>query len=56
MHLLFLFAGTGSSLEYLPYIILGSLTLVSGIASFFLPETFGKHLPQSIEEMSKAKG
>lgn len=37
------------SFEYLPYIILGSLTLVTGIASFLLPETFGKHLSQSIE-------
>lgn len=53
---LFLFAGADNSLEHLPYIILGSLALGSGIASFFLPETYGKHMPQSIEEMSKARG
>lgn len=47
---------TGDSFEYLPYIILGSLTLVTGIASFLLPETFGRHLPQSIDEMPKARG
>lgn len=55
MCFLFLFAGASNSFEYLPYIILGSLTLVSGIVSFLLPETYGKHMPQSIEEMSKAR-
>ncbi|XP_029704042.1 solute carrier family 22 member 5-like [Takifugu rubripes] len=50
----FLFS-IGDSFEYLPYILLGTLTLATGVASFFLPETFGKQLPQSIEEMPKAR-
>lgn len=46
---------TGDSFEYLPYVLLGTLTLATGVASFFLPETFGKPLPQSIEDMAKAR-
>ncbi|XP_023285145.1 solute carrier family 22 member 5-like isoform X2 [Seriola lalandi dorsalis] len=37
--------------EYLPYIILGTLAVVSSFASFFLPESFGRPLPQTIQQM-----
>uniref|UniRef100_A0A3Q3WS34 Major facilitator superfamily (MFS) profile domain-containing protein n=1 Tax=Mola mola TaxID=94237 RepID=A0A3Q3WS34_MOLML len=36
--------------NYLPYIILGTLAVGSIIALFFLPETFGKPLPQSTSD------
>uniref|UniRef100_A0A3Q3WK06 Major facilitator superfamily (MFS) profile domain-containing protein n=1 Tax=Mola mola TaxID=94237 RepID=A0A3Q3WK06_MOLML len=41
--------------NYLPYIILGTLAVGSIIALFFLPETFGKPLPQVIQQMPKKK-
>lgn len=40
---------------YLPYIILGVLAMSSALTAFFLPETFGKPLPQMIEQMQKTK-
>lgn len=46
---------TDSYVRYLPYIVLGSLAVVSAFAVLFLPETFGKDLPQTIQEMQKAK-
>lgn len=39
--------------EYLPYIILGTLSVASSLTAFFLPETFRVPLPQTIEEMAK---
>ncbi|XP_073335964.1 organic cation/carnitine transporter 2-like [Pagrus major] len=39
--------------KHLPYIILGSLAVVSAVATLFLPETFQKPLPETIEQMSK---
>ncbi|XP_070699655.1 organic cation/carnitine transporter 2-like [Pempheris klunzingeri] len=39
--------------EYLPYIILGTLAVVSAFATLFLPETFGQPLPETIEQMCK---
>ncbi|XP_056910897.1 organic cation/carnitine transporter 2-like isoform X2 [Takifugu flavidus] len=41
--------------EYLPYIILGVLSVASSVAALFLPETFNVPLPQTIEEMSKSR-
>ncbi|KAL7390181.1 hypothetical protein ABVT39_016507 [Epinephelus coioides] len=40
-------------LLYLPYIILGTLAIMSAIAALFLPETFGRPLPETIQEMQK---
>ncbi|XP_022061661.2 solute carrier family 22 member 5-like [Acanthochromis polyacanthus] len=40
-------------LQYLPYILLGTLAVVSAFATFFLPESFGRPLPQTIEQMHK---
>ncbi|XP_033496401.1 organic cation/carnitine transporter 2-like [Epinephelus lanceolatus] len=39
--------------KYLPYIILGTLSVVSAFAALFLPESFGRPLPQTIQEMHK---
>uniref|UniRef100_A0A3Q1BB54 Major facilitator superfamily (MFS) profile domain-containing protein n=1 Tax=Amphiprion ocellaris TaxID=80972 RepID=A0A3Q1BB54_AMPOC len=39
--------------KYLPYILLGTLAIVSAFATFFLPESFGRPLPQTIEQMHK---
>lgn len=44
---------TGVYFKYLPYILLGSLAVVSAIATLFLPETFGKPLPETFEQMGK---
>lgn len=41
--------------KHLPYIILGSLSVISAAGVVFLPETFGKDLPQTIEQMAKVR-
>lgn len=43
----------GVYFKYLPYILLGSLAVVSAIATLFLPETFGKPLPETFDQMGK---
>uniref|UniRef100_A0A8C2CGL6 Solute carrier family 22 member 5 n=1 Tax=Cyprinus carpio TaxID=7962 RepID=A0A8C2CGL6_CYPCA len=48
-----IFLGTFN--KYLPYILMGSLTIASSIANMFLPETFGKVLPETLEQMQKCK-
>ncbi|KAM9729683.1 solute carrier family 22 member 4-like [Menidia menidia] len=40
-----------SYLKYLPYVTLGTLSLVSALAAFFLPETFKQQLPETIQQM-----
>ncbi|VDM91375.1 unnamed protein product [Litomosoides sigmodontis] len=40
----------GDHLRILPLIIMGLLAISAGIASFFLPETTGKRIPQTLEE------
>ncbi|KAM6907199.1 organic cation/carnitine transporter 2-like [Xenentodon cancila] len=37
--------------KFLPHITLGSLAIVSAFAALFLPETFGRPLPQTIHQM-----
>ncbi|XP_068598371.1 organic cation/carnitine transporter 2-like [Brachionichthys hirsutus] len=37
--------------KYLPHITFGTAGTLSAFAAFFLPETFGQHLPQTIKEM-----
>ncbi|XP_037605527.1 solute carrier family 22 member 5-like [Sebastes umbrosus] len=39
--------------KYLPYIIMGTLAVVSAFATLFLPESFGRPLPQTIQQMHK---
>lgn len=36
--------------EYLPYILFGGSSIVAGLSALFCPETFGKKLPDTIEE------
>ncbi|XP_072301574.1 solute carrier family 22 member 4-like [Eucyclogobius newberryi] len=40
---------------FLPYILLGSASIVSAIGALFLPETFGHPLPETLEDMKKFK-
>ncbi|XP_070773142.1 organic cation/carnitine transporter 2-like [Enoplosus armatus] len=37
--------------KYLPYITLGTLAVVSVFATLLLPESFGRHLPETIQQM-----
>ncbi|XP_042355459.1 solute carrier family 22 member 5-like [Plectropomus leopardus] len=37
--------------KYLPHIVLGTLAVVSAFAAFFLPESFGRPLPQTVQQM-----
>uniref|UniRef100_A0AAZ3PGE7 Solute carrier family 22 member 5 n=1 Tax=Oncorhynchus tshawytscha TaxID=74940 RepID=A0AAZ3PGE7_ONCTS len=46
----------GSINKYLPYIIMGSLTVTSSAVNLFLPETFRKELPETVEHMQQCKG
>ncbi|KAK2828102.1 hypothetical protein Q5P01_019136 [Channa striata] len=39
--------------RYLPYITLGALAVVSAFATLFLPESFGRPLPETIQQMHK---
>ncbi|XP_059207741.1 solute carrier family 22 member 4-like [Centropristis striata] len=39
--------------KFLPYIILGTLAVVCALATLFLPESFGRPLPQTIQQMQK---
>jgi len=41
---------------FLPYILIGSLTLGSSLVNIFLPETFGRELPETIEQMQRCRG
>nr|XP_046266415.1 solute carrier family 22 member 5-like isoform X2 [Scatophagus argus] len=41
--------------KHLPYIIMGTLAVASAFAAFFLPETFRRPLPQTIQQMHKAE-
>uniref|UniRef100_A0A3P9BMK1 Solute carrier family 22 member 5 n=1 Tax=Maylandia zebra TaxID=106582 RepID=A0A3P9BMK1_9CICH len=43
----------GMYYKYLPYIILGSLAVVAAFAALFLPESFKKPLPETIEQMQR---
>ncbi|XP_063058341.1 organic cation/carnitine transporter 2 [Engraulis encrasicolus] len=41
---------------FLPYILIGSLTLGSSLVNIFLPETFGRELPETVEQMQRCRG
>ncbi|XP_054024299.1 solute carrier family 22 member 4 isoform X2 [Dryobates pubescens] len=41
--------------RFLPYILMGSLTVLIGILTLFLPESYGNPLPESFEQMLKVK-
>ncbi|KAG8587541.1 hypothetical protein GDO81_005702 [Engystomops pustulosus] len=42
--------------KHLPFVLMGSLTVLVGIFTLFLPETHGMPLPDTIEEMLRVKG
>uniref|UniRef100_A0A1A8GUZ2 Solute carrier family 22 (Organic cation/carnitine transporter), member 5 n=1 Tax=Nothobranchius korthausae TaxID=1143690 RepID=A0A1A8GUZ2_9TELE len=45
----------GTYNKVLPYILMGSLTISSSVVNLFLPETFKKDLPETVEQMQKCK-
>ncbi|XP_064205897.1 organic cation/carnitine transporter 2-like isoform X2 [Anguilla rostrata] len=47
------FVHLGTYDKNLPYILLGSLTILSAAITLFLPESFGLPLPDTIEQMPK---
>ncbi|XP_041337831.1 solute carrier family 22 member 4 isoform X2 [Pyrgilauda ruficollis] len=49
------FVYLGAYDRFLPYILMGSLTVLIGILTLFLPESFGNPLPESFEQMMKVK-
>ncbi|XP_072256940.1 organic cation/carnitine transporter 2 isoform X1 [Pyxicephalus adspersus] len=50
------FVYLGAYDRHLPFILMGSLTVLVGIFTLFLPETNGMPLPDTIEEMLRVKG
>ncbi|XP_034033879.1 solute carrier family 22 member 4 [Thalassophryne amazonica] len=46
----------GSYNKFLPYIIMGSLTIASSVVNLFLPETLSKELPETVAQMQKCRG
>lgn len=42
--------------RFLPYILMGSLTILTAILTLFLPESFGVPLPDTIDQMLRVKG
>ncbi|XP_015204967.2 organic cation/carnitine transporter 2 [Lepisosteus oculatus] len=47
------FTYMGSHDKFLPYILMGSLTVFSGVLALLLPESFGMPLPDTIVQMQK---
>ncbi|XP_015675048.1 solute carrier family 22 member 4-like [Protobothrops mucrosquamatus] len=50
------FVFLGAYGKFLPYIIMGSLTLLIGILTLLLPESYGKPLPETFDEMQQING
>ncbi|XP_053157192.1 solute carrier family 22 member 4 [Hemicordylus capensis] len=50
------FVYLGAYDRFLPYILMGSLTVLIGILTLFLPESYGNPLPETLEEMLQVKG
>lgn len=46
----------GNYYKYIPYIVIGSLVVFSGLITLLLPETKGKLLPETIVQMQRIKG
>ncbi|XP_069849802.1 organic cation/carnitine transporter 2 isoform X1 [Dipodomys merriami] len=42
--------------RFLPYILMGSLTILTAILTLFFPESFGMPLPDTIDQMLRVKG
>uniref|UniRef100_A0A8C2M534 Solute carrier family 22 (organic cation transporter), member 5 n=1 Tax=Cricetulus griseus TaxID=10029 RepID=A0A8C2M534_CRIGR len=50
------FVYLGAYDRYLPYILMGSLTILTAILTLFFPESFGVPLPDTIDQMLRIKG
>uniref|UniRef100_A0A8C8RPP0 Major facilitator superfamily (MFS) profile domain-containing protein n=1 Tax=Pelusios castaneus TaxID=367368 RepID=A0A8C8RPP0_9SAUR len=50
------FVYLGAYDRFLPYILMGSLTVLIGILTLFLPESYENPLPENFEQMLKVKG
>ncbi|XP_069339698.1 solute carrier family 22 member 4 isoform X2 [Eulemur rufifrons] len=50
------FVYLGAYNRLLPYIVMGSLTVLNGIVTLFFPESLGMTLPETLEQMQKVKG
>uniref|UniRef100_A0A8C5LCP6 Solute carrier family 22 (organic cation transporter), member 4 n=2 Tax=Jaculus jaculus TaxID=51337 RepID=A0A8C5LCP6_JACJA len=50
------FVYLGAYNRVLPYVVMGSLTVLIGIVTLFFPESFGVKLPETLEQMQKVKG
>ncbi|XP_038942701.1 solute carrier family 22 member 4 isoform X2 [Rattus norvegicus] len=50
------FVYLGAYNRLLPYILMGSLTVLIGIITLFFPESFGVTLPENLEQMQKVRG
>ncbi|XP_057346524.1 organic cation/carnitine transporter 2 isoform X2 [Manis pentadactyla] len=50
------FVYLGAYDRFLPYILMGSLTILTAVLTLFLPESFGTQLPDTIDQMLKVKG
>ncbi|TMS13776.1 Solute carrier family 22 member 4 [Larimichthys crocea] len=46
----------GTYNKVLPYILMGSLTIASSVVNLFLPETFNRDLPETVEQMQECQG
>ena len=51
----FLFQITESFAAFLPFVVLGILSIVSGISALFLPETKGRPLVDTVEELEETE-
>ncbi|XP_006888148.1 PREDICTED: solute carrier family 22 member 5 [Elephantulus edwardii] len=50
------FVYLGAYDRFLPYILMGSLTILTAILTLFLPESFRTPLPDTIDQMLRVKG
>ncbi|XP_015973899.1 solute carrier family 22 member 5 isoform X2 [Rousettus aegyptiacus] len=50
------FVYLGAYDRFLPYILMGSLTILTAILTLFFPESFGTPLPDTIDQMLRVKG
>ncbi|XP_035303630.1 solute carrier family 22 member 21 isoform X2 [Cricetulus griseus] len=50
------FVYLGAYNRLLPYIVMGSLTVLIGIITLFFPESFGVALPNNLEKLQKVRG
>ncbi|XP_059947903.1 solute carrier family 22 member 4 isoform X1 [Mesoplodon densirostris] len=50
------FVYLGAYNRVLPYILMGSLTVLIGIITLLFPESYGMTLPETLEQMQKMKG